>query len=119
MSIDSQVALYYFANVEDSIKWSILPDASPLLSLALEDLQVFDGEVHQTFSDSMCIDPSDLFWQQAQLSLSRGGIGLHSSSQHSSAAFMASFSMSSFSTNTNHHLLHSWATSIPVFLQQR
>ena len=37
-------------------------------SVALEGLQLFDEEVHQTFSDSMCIDPSDLVWKQAQLS---------------------------------------------------
>ena len=37
-------------------------------SVALEGLQLFDEEVCQTFSDGMCIDPSDLFWQQAQLS---------------------------------------------------
>ena len=38
-------------------------------SVALEGLHLFDEEVRQTFSDSMCIDPSDLVWQQAQLSL--------------------------------------------------
>ena len=51
----------------------------------------------------MC-NPSDLVWQQAQLSLSRGGLGLHSASLHSSAAFM---SMSGFATNTSHRLLQS------------
>ena len=76
-------------------------------SVALEGLQLFDEEVRQTFSDSMCIDPSDLVWKQAQLSLSRCGLGLRSASLHSSAAFMSSFSMSGFATNTSHHLLHS------------
>ena len=55
----------------------------------------------------MCIDPSDLVWKQAQLTLSRGGLGLHSASLHSSATFMSSFSMLGFATNTSHHLLHS------------
>ena len=55
----------------------------------------------------MCIDPSDLVWKQAQLSLSRGGLGLRSAPFHSSAAFMSSFSMSGFANNTSHHLLHS------------
>ena len=32
---------------------------------------------------------------------------LRSSSQHLSTAFLASFSMSGFATNTNHHILHS------------
>ena len=73
-------------------------------SVALEGLHLFDEEVRQTFSDSMCIDPSDLVWQRAQLSLSRGGLGPRSASLHSSAAFMSSFSMSGFATNTSHHL---------------
>ena len=76
-------------------------------SVALEGLQLFDEEVIQTFSDSMCIDLSDLVGKQAQLSLSRGGLGLCSASLHSSAAFMSSFSMSGFATNTSHHLLYS------------
>ena len=75
-------------------------------SVALEGLQLFDEEVRQTFSDSMYIDPSDLVWKQAQLSLSRGGLGLHSASLHL-AAFMSLFSLSGFATNTSHHLLHS------------
>ena len=29
-------------------------------TVALEGLHLFDEEVRQTFSDSMCIDPSDL-----------------------------------------------------------
>ena len=68
-------------------------------SVALEGLHLFDEE---TFSDSMCIDPSDLVWQQAQLSLSRGGLGLRSASLHSSATFMSFFSMLGFATNTSH-----------------
>ena len=76
-------------------------------SVAMEGLHLFDEKVRQTFSDSMCIDPSDLVWQHAQLSLSRGGLGLRSASLHSSAAFMSSFSMSGFATNTSHHLLRS------------
>ena len=55
----------------------------------------------------MCIDPSDLVWQQAQLSLCRGGLGLRSVSLHSSAAFMSSFMMSGTATNSSHHLLQS------------
>ena len=55
-------------------------------SVALEGLQLPDEEVLQTFSDSMCTDPSDLVWKQAQLSLSRGGLWLCSASLHSTAA---------------------------------
>ena len=95
--------------VATSIRWFLSDGPCTLPSVALKGLHLFDDEeVRQTFSDSMCIiDPSDLVWQQAQLSLSRGGLGLRSASLHSSAAFMSSFSMSSFATNTSHHLLQS------------
>ena len=43
-----------------SVGWSILPYAPLAPSVALEGLHLFDEEVRQTFSDSMCIDPSDL-----------------------------------------------------------
>ncbi|KAL5502816.1 hypothetical protein EMCRGX_G009650 [Ephydatia muelleri] len=46
-------------------------------------------------------------WQQAQLCLSRGGLGLRSLSQHSAAAYVASFAVSGSATNTSHHLLQS------------
>ena len=90
-----------------SVGWSIYIARCTPPSVALEGLHLFDVEVCQTFSDSMCIDPSDLVWQQAQLSLSRGGLGLRSAPLHSSAAFMSSFPMSGFATNTSHHLLQS------------
>eukprot|EP00731_Ephydatia_muelleri_P016289 Em0009g713a len=64
-SVDSQVALMLLRHCGGFCR---MPDAP------LEELHLFDEEVHQTFSDSMCIDPSDSVWQQAQLSLSRGGI---------------------------------------------
>ena len=57
-------------------------------SVVLEGLHLFDEEICQTFSDSMCIDPFDLVWQQAQLRLSRGGLVLHyTHQQHSCLPF--------------------------------
>ena len=104
-SVDSQVALF----VATPMRWFLSDGPYCQMhrpSVALEGLHLFDEEVCQTFSDSICIDPSDSVWQQAQLSLSRGGLGLRSASLHSSAAFMSSFSMLGFATNT-HHLLRS------------
>ena len=105
-SVDSQVALMLLRQCGGFCRMVHIARCTPP-SVALEGLHIFDEEVRQTFSDSMCIDPSDSVWQQAQLSLSRGGLGLRSASLHSSAAFMSSFSMSSFATNTSHQLLRS------------
>ena len=104
-SVDSQVALLLLRQCSGFCRMVHIARCTP--SVALEGLHLFDEEVCQTFSDSMCIDPSDLVWQQAQLSLSRGGLRLCSASLHSSAAFMSSLSMSGFATNTSHHLLRS------------
>ena len=104
-SVDSQVALL-LQKCGGFCRMVHIARCTPP-SVALEGLHLFDEEVCQTFSDSMCIDPSDLVWQTVQLSLSRGGLGLRSASLHSSAAFMSSISMSGFATNTSHHLLRS------------
>ena len=105
-SVDSQVALLLLHQCGGFCRMVHIARCTPP-SVALEGLHFFDEEICQTFSDSMCIDPSDLVWQRAQLSLSRGGLGLRSASLHSSVAFMSSFSMSGFATNTSHHLLQS------------
>ena len=94
-SVDSQVALMLLRQCGGFCRMVHIARCTPP-SVALEGLHLFDEEVRQTFSDSMCIEPSDSVWQQAQLSLSRGGLGLRSASLHSSAAFMSSFSMSGF-----------------------
>ena len=105
-SVHSQVALLLLLQCGGFCQIVHIARCTPP-SVALEGLHLFDEEVRQTFSDSMCIDPSDLVWQQAQLSLSRGGLGLCSAPLHLSAAFRSSFSMSGFATNTSHHLLQS------------
>ena len=43
-------------------------------------------------------------WQQAQLSLSRGGLGFRSLSHHTSAAFISSLCSSGFGVHSSHHL---------------
>eukprot|EP00731_Ephydatia_muelleri_P009839 Em0005g425a len=52
----------------------------------------------------MTVDTTDVAWQQAQLSLSRGGLGMRSLSLHSPAAFIASLCSSGYGSPSNHHL---------------
>ena len=61
-------------------------------SLALDELHVFDQQVRHTFTECQAIHTTDSSWKQAQLSLSRGGLGLCSLAYHSTAAFIASIS---------------------------
>ena len=59
-------------------------------ALVSEGLALFDAEVRRHFCDTVAIDPSDSEWLQVQLSLSRGGLGLHRLALHCSAAYLAS-----------------------------
>ena len=52
-------------------------------SLALDELHVFDQQVRHTFTECQAIHTTDSSWKQAQLSLSRGGLGLCSLAYHS------------------------------------
>ena len=53
------------------------------------------------------LNTSDTAWQQAQLSLSRGGLGLHHLSLHSPAACIASVIASDYCSTNSKHLLDS------------
>ena len=55
-------------------------------SLSSEALRTFDGETRSCFSACLAADVTDAAWQQAQLSLSFGGLGLRSLALHSSSA---------------------------------
>ena len=59
-------------------------------SLAGDALSLFDDEVRQCFAECTAVDTPDFTWKQAQLSLSRGGLGLRHVSYHSPAAYLAS-----------------------------
>ena len=75
-------------------------------NLISEALELFDVEVRQCFTQSIAVEVTDRAWQQAQLNLSHGGLGLRSVSHHFSAAFIASFCASSFGDAQNPHLSH-------------
>ena len=63
---------------------------STLPSLVSEGLALFDEEVRRYFTDCVATDASDSDWLKVQLSLSRGGLGLHMLALHCSAAYLAS-----------------------------
>ena len=105
-SHDSQVALVLLRQCGGFCRFVHIARCTPP-SLASEGLHFFDIDVRQCFSDCLSIDPPNTAWQQAQLCLSRGGLGLRSLSQHSAAAYVASFAVSGYATNISHHLLQS------------
>ncbi|KAL5457666.1 hypothetical protein EMCRGX_G034950 [Ephydatia muelleri] len=73
-------------------------------SLSSEALRAFDGETRSCFSACLAADVTDAAWQQAQLSLSFGGLGLRSLALHSSSAFLASFSALGVGNTNNLYL---------------
>ncbi|KAL5505423.1 hypothetical protein EMCRGX_G006854 [Ephydatia muelleri] len=72
-------------------------------SLSCESLKFFDEEVRRCFSTCIAAEIPDDHWKQAQLSLSFGGLGFHSLSYHSCAAFISSLSSSGFGSASNRH----------------
>ena len=85
--------------------WCTCQDQPP--SLVADALRLYDDDVRQCFTECTSVDTPDHAWQQAQLSLSRGGLGLRCLSHHSSAAYIASLTASDSGSSTNHHLLQS------------
>ena len=73
-------------------------------SLVAEALSLFDSDIRRCFTECTSVDVSDVAWHQAQLSPSRGGLGLRSLYHHSSACFIASISQSGIALGANHHL---------------
>ena len=73
-------------------------------SLSSQALSLFDNDIRRVFSECTGVDTSDTAWKQAQLSLSRGGLGLRSLSHHSSAAYISSICSSGFGSKSVHHL---------------
>ena len=70
-------------------------------------LGIFDLDIRRCFTECTSVDVSDVAWQQAQLSPSRGGLGLRSLLHHSSACFIASIGHSGIALGENHHLKQS------------
>ena len=68
-------------------------------------LQIFDQDVQKCFTSCTGVHSSNVAWKQAQLSLSRGGLGLRSLSHHAPAAFIASLCFSGLGSDSHSHLL--------------
>ncbi|KAL5481611.1 hypothetical protein EMCRGX_G021806 [Ephydatia muelleri] len=103
---DPQVAFLLLRQCAAFCKLVHLARSTPP-SYVADGLALFDKDVRQCFSECTALDTSDIDWMQAQLSLSRGGLGLRSLSCHSVAAYLASLSSSGFGKSFSLHLSES------------
>ena len=71
-------------------------------SLVAEALGIFYLDIRRCFTECTSVDVSNVAWKQAQLSPSRGGLGLRSLLHHSSACFIASIGHSGIAIGENH-----------------
>ena len=101
--LDPQVALVLLRLCGGFCKLVHLARSTPP-SLSSQALSLFDNDIRRVFSECTGVDTSDTAWKQAQLSLSRGGLGLRSLSHHSSAAYISSICSSGFGSKSVHHL---------------
>ena len=108
--MDPQVALVLLHLCGGFCKLAHLARSTPP-SLSSEALKSFDDDILRAFSQCMGVDISNIAWDQAQLSLSRGGLGLWSLSHHSSAAFISSLCLSGSGLHLSHHL----AQAVEIF----
>ena len=74
--------------------WDTLRANWPCLIIIIiiisDGLTIFDTDVRHCFSDFTGVYTADTDWMQVQLSLRRGGLGLHSLALHSPAAYLES-----------------------------
>ena len=107
--VDPQVALVLLRLCGGYCKHVHLARAVPP-SFSQSVLQLFDQDVQKCFTSCTGVHPSIAAWKQAQLSLSRGGLGLRFLSHHAPAAFIASLCFSGLGSNSHVHLLQSLET---------
>ena len=108
-AVDPQVALTLLRMCGRFFRLAHLVRATPS-SLVMASLELFDEDVRRCFSSCIAVDTTDVAWQQAQLSLIRGGLGMRSLSCHSPAAFIASLYSSGYGSISDHHLSHAVQT---------
>ncbi|KAL5516436.1 hypothetical protein EMCRGX_G001766, partial [Ephydatia muelleri] len=102
-SCDPQIALILLCMCGGFTKLVHVARSTPP-SLALDELHAFEEQVRCTFTECQAIDTTDSSWMQAQLSLSRGGLGLRSLAHHSNAAFIASISTAGLASPSDNFL---------------
>ena len=78
-------------------------------NLVSDALSLFDDDVRQCFTRCLAVETQDVAWNQAQLSLSYGGLGLHSLSTHSCAAYIVSLCSSGLCVVDSPHLINTVA----------
>ena len=105
-SVDPQVALLLLRMCGAFSKMVHLARSTPP-SLVAEGFRYFDNDVRHCFASCTGVDTSDDAWEQAQLSLSRGGLGFRRLSKHSPACYIASVCMSGLFSAPQQHLLQS------------
>ena len=105
---DPQVALLLLRMCSSFSKLVHLARTTPT-TLIFEAMQQFDTDVRRCLSSCLANCITNSAWHQAQISLSRGGLGLRSLSKHSCAAFIASFCSSGFAALDNSHLIQAVA----------
>ena len=104
-ALDPQVALMLLRTCSGFCKLSHLARATPP-SLSVKALELFDQDVRSCLSQSTSVDLTDVSWNQAQLSLSRGGLGMRSLMLHAPAAYIASVCSSGYGLQSLTHLTH-------------
>jgi hypothetical protein len=102
-SIDPQVAFLLLRHCGSFCRLAYLSRTTPP-SYVKEAFALFDDCVQRCFSECTAVDVPAPIWQQAQLSLKRGGLGLRSLSCHSPAAYIASFLSTDLSPSSSKHL---------------
>ncbi|KAL5482271.1 hypothetical protein EMCRGX_G022577 [Ephydatia muelleri] len=89
-SLDPQVALALLCLCSGFCKLIHIARVTPP-HLILDAMQRYDADIRCSFANCTGVDASDTAWKQAKMSLRRGGLGLRSLADHSSAAYIASF----------------------------
>ena len=92
--VDLHVSLSLLRMCGSYSKLVHLARTTPPPSLCIDSLKSFDVEVRQCFALCLALSIPDSNWDQAQLSLSFGGLGLRSLARHSPAAFISSLAAS-------------------------
>ena len=80
-SVDPQVAQLLLRQCCSFCKMVHLARSTPPSPMA-DALQMFDNDIHEAFAECTAVDAFGNSWELAQLSLSRGGLGLRSLSHH-------------------------------------
>ena len=98
--IDPQLAFTLLRVCGSFCRLAHIARSTPL-SLSSDPLQIFDMAVKECFASCSALDITEHAWQQAQLGLRYGGLGLRSLALHACAVYIASISSSGFADVDN------------------